>query len=166
MLYCICQQEKGGESEVQKRVSGNEYRLTVVCIDSYREGVLAGRFYNPYVPAGESFQSLTQFLRKMEDLLDGMSFPQSFTAARGFTSPPEVDAAQPPDESPREGRLATFGVRVLFRQNASWQGAVSWLEGGREESFRSVLELILLMDSVLAEAELPRSEAREEVRNE
>ena len=147
------------------RVSGNEYRLTVVCVDSYRDGVLAGRFYNPYRPGGESFRSLTQFLRGMEDLLDGMSFPQSFTAARGFSPPPEIDPSPPPDEGPRVGRLATFGVRVLFRQNASWQGSVSWLEGRREESFRSVLELVLLMDSVLARTG-PPGKAGEERRNE
>ena len=48
--------------------------------------------------------------------------------------------------------MATFAVRVLFRQNASWQGEVTWLEGKREESFRSVLELILLMDGALQES--------------
>jgi hypothetical protein len=40
-------------------------------------------------------------------------------------------------------------VRVLFRQNASWQGSLTWLEEGKEESFRSVLELLLLMHSAL-----------------
>ena len=40
-------------------------------------------------------------------------------------------------------------VRVIFRQNASWQGSVSWLEGRRDESFRSVLELLMLLNSAL-----------------
>jgi hypothetical protein len=40
-------------------------------------------------------------------------------------------------------------VRVLFRQNASWQGSVTWMEGRQEESFRSALELLLLMKSAL-----------------
>ena len=40
-------------------------------------------------------------------------------------------------------------VRILFRQNASWQGSVLWREGGQEERFRSALELVLLMDSAL-----------------
>lgn len=38
---------------------------------------------------------------------------------------------------------------VLFCQNASRQGSVMWLEEGREENFRSVLELLLMMDSAL-----------------
>jgi len=41
-------------------------------------------------------------------------------------------------------------VKVLFRQNASWQGSIAWLEGKREESFRSVLELLLLIDSAVS----------------
>ena len=48
---------------------------------------------------------------------------------------------------PHNGDVATFAVRVLFRQNASWQGSILWVEGDREESFRSVLELIFLLDS-------------------
>lgn len=44
-------------------------------------------------------------------------------------------------------------VCVLFRQNASWQGSEQWIEGAREESFRSVLELALLMDGALSSSE-------------
>lgn len=132
----------------------NEYRTTVVCVDSYENGVLAGRFYNPSCPEGQRFSSLIQFLVKMEDMLDEMRFPQSFTAARSFGEAASERPGGPPSggKVERDGALATFSVRVLFRQNASWQGSVSWLEGGREESFRSVLELILLMDSALNKA--------------
>ena len=49
----------------------------------------------------------------------------------------------------QRGEAATFALRILFRQNASWQGSITWLEGEAEQSFRSVLELILLMDSAL-----------------
>ena len=42
---------------------------------------------------------------------------------------------------------------MIFRQNASWQGSVTWLDKGREESFRSVLELLLLMDSAIGPSE-------------
>lgn len=145
---------------MQTRIHGNEYRTTVVCIDSYDGAVPEGRFYNPCFRGGQRFQSLVQFLLKMEDTLDGLRLPQSFTAARAFAPPPKLRGKGPPDPGPQEGKLATFAVRVLFRQNASWQGSVTWLEGGREESFRSVLELILLMDSVLSKSE---SESKKQV---
>ena len=63
---------------------------------------------------------------------------------------------------PHNGDVATFAVRVLFRQNASWQGSVVWLEGKKEEKFRSALELFNLMGSALSgglteQKELPAS---------
>lgn len=135
---------------MQRRVSENKYRTTMVCIDSYDGNVLNGRLYNPYIPKGWGFGSLMQFLLGMEDLLDGMNFPQSFNAIRSFSDTARDPEARPPMvETPRDGRLATFAVRVLFRQNASWQGSLTWLEEDREESFRSVLELLLLMHSAL-----------------
>ena len=130
------------------RAWGAEYRSTTVCIDSYEDAVPVGRFYNPYLKEGRTFQSLSQFLVEMERVLDTMDFPKSFTATRSFASPP-VHITGPPGEQSQQGKAATFTVKVLFRQNASWQGTVTWLEGRREQSFRSVLELILLMDSAM-----------------
>ena len=135
---------------MQERICGNEFRTTLICVDSYEQGVPEGRFYNPSCPGGVGFGSLIQLLSKMEDLLDQMRFPQSYTVVRAFSAAPAPWDAQPGAEKrSQKGRLATFSVRVLFRQNASWQGTVSWLEGGREENFRSVLELVLLMDSAM-----------------
>ena len=62
---------------------------------------------------------------------------------------PIFDVAGPSGEVSHVGELATFAVRVLFRQNTSWQGSITWCEGKREEPFRSVLELILLMSTAL-----------------
>ena len=49
------------------------------------------------------------------------------------------------------GRLATFIVRILFRQNAVSPGRArsSGSRAEQEERFRSALELVLLMDSAL-----------------
>ena len=136
---------------------GNEYRLTTVCIDSYENGEFKGRFYNPHLKAGKEFLSLTHFLKEMEALFDDMNFPQSFNNIRSFATPPLYRQGSPPDDGIQKGNLATFAVRVLFRQNASWQGSVSWLNQRKEQSFRSALELILLMDSALCETLTPQS---------
>lgn len=130
------------------RIWGEEYRTTLVCVDSYEQGVPRGRFYNPYMPKEKSFHSLTHFLQEMDGTLDAMDFPRAFTATRTFAPTPRLDTG-PPGEETRTGQKATFTIRILFRQNASWQGSITWLEGKREQSFRSVLELILLMGSAL-----------------
>ena len=140
---------------MQPRMWENEYRATMVCIDSNDEGALKGRFYNQYCPGGEQFQGVMEFLRKMEDMLNQMQFPQSFSVVRTFGESSAVEREAPAEMVSWEGKLATFAVKVLFRQNASWQGSVTWLEGRREESFRSVLELLLLLDSALRAVERP-----------
>lgn len=43
----------------------------------------------------------------------------------------------------------TFIVNVKYRQNATWQGTVTWVEEKKKASFRSLLELIKLMDSAI-----------------
>ena len=118
-----------------------------MCIDSAQEGLLTGRVYHPYLPSGAEFKNLMQFLLVMEDLLDKLQFPQSFTAHRSFRMQPEPAPPLPSENEPHTGKIATFSVRVIFRQNASWQGSVTWLEEKTEENFRSVLELVLLMHS-------------------
>ncbi len=47
-----------------------------------------------------------------------------------------------------KGRLATLKTRVMFRQNAEWQGNARWLEEDLTEDFSSVLELMMLIDSM------------------
>ena len=130
------------------KVWGEEYRTTTIHIRSYENGVLDGCFDNPYLPEGKAFHSAMQLLQEMERALDAMELPKSYTAVRGFAPTPELAAGEPAAESPSDG-LATFAVRVIFRQNASWQGSVTWLEGKREQSFRSVLELLFLIDNAL-----------------
>ena len=130
---------------------GNAYRATTVCIDSYEKGVLAGRLFNPYFDTGQAFESLTQFLFLMEKALDAMQFPQSTHAMRTFAGSSGLWPERPETDF-RQGRAATFVAKVLFRQNASWQGSVQWMEGQREQSFRSALELIFLLDNALRSA--------------
>ena len=48
----------------------------------------------------------------------------------------------------------TVKVSILpSRQHTSWQGVITWMEERMEQSFRSVMELILLMDSALRQNE-------------
>lgn len=131
----------------------NQYRATQVCVDSYRDGVLAGRLYHQAVSEPLPFRSTIQFLLQMEDLLDQMQFPQSFHAVRSFGELPQKppgkvsrDAAQP------AGEQATFVLKIFFRQNTSWQGSITWTETGLDQNFRSVLELLFLIDDALKRA--------------
>lgn len=131
-------------------VHGNEYRNTVVCVDSYENHVMKGYFSNLFIPEAVPFNSTIEFLKAMEDMLEGLKLPQSFTVIRGFSKRPEEAERMPSVEWAASGKKATFTIRIMFRQNSSWQGSIRWIEGKAEQSFRSVLELLFLMDSGLS----------------
>ena len=50
-----------------------------------------------------------------------------------------------------EDRSRTFVVRFLFYENCTCQGTLYWQEGHREESFRSFLELVLMMSGAIGD---------------
>ena len=127
----------------------NGYQTTMICVDSYNECVLEGRFYNQYCPDGISFHGAIDLLKKMETILNEHKAVQSFSTVRSFAEKPAASVLTSSGEVNCKGKVATFVTKVLFRQNASWQGSVSWVEGRNEVPFRSVLELLLLIDSAI-----------------
>ncbi|MBE7723999.1 MAG: hypothetical protein E7244_06000 [Enterocloster citroniae] len=47
----------------------------------------------------------------------------------------------------KTGDEGTFVVHVRYRQNATWQGDVIWVEKKKRQSFRSAMELLHLINS-------------------
>lgn len=119
----------------------------LLCVDSYENGVPRGHMY--LGQEGQCFDSLSQLLLRAEQLLERNGGVQSFTTPRIFSLVRPLGDASCDAERLSRGTAATFEMRVLFRQHASWQGELLWLEKNTRQSFRSVLELITLMDSAL-----------------
>ena len=47
---------------------------------------------------------------------------------------------------------ATFSIQIQFQQHATWQGTITWAEGGKSQKFRSELEMLkLMMEAVSAD---------------
>ena len=138
-----------------RNMHGELYRNLRLCVDSYDKGMMAGRLYYPGLEQGSMiFHSFVELLVKVEGLLDEAKFPQSYTARRFFVPLTEGFSVKgAPELAEQTGQLATFVVRLLFRQHASWQGSVIWLEGKGEQNFRSVLELVLLLNNALGGCE-------------
>lgn len=44
---------------------------------------------------------------------------------------------------------STFLIRIYFKQHANWQGTIQWLETNKTIPFRSVLELISLLNEAV-----------------
>ena len=139
---------------MQSQSSNNVSTTMIICVNSYNQGIPSGHFC-PYAQEGKGYEfySLVQLIVGIENVLNSASFPQSFTVARSFFATPESEIVSRKGPSILRGERATFMVKILFRQHTSWQGTITWLENKSEQAFRSVLELILLMDSALNSTE-------------
>ncbi len=120
-------------------------RVCIIKIFSYENRNPRGIIQNPNFEQDVPFDSLTQLIFSMDELFDEIGTPQRTMAPRGFVK----EAAEARETKPGEPVMATFRVDVMFRQNASWQGNLIWLDKKQESQFRSVLELIMIMDGAL-----------------
>jgi len=64
----------------------------------------------------------------------------------------------PARKQPKEQDLA-FYIRVQYRQNATMQGTIQWMDGRKSSVFRSALELGHLINEALKEAAEKRGES-------
>jgi len=112
-------------------------------LDSYDNGVPVGTLYCPVQGKLGSFCSLIQLLSHIERMLDA----DATSHFRESVSPPPRET--PSATIPLRGSLASFSLHVLFRMNSSWQGTVTWLEGEQTQHFRSVMELIHLINNAM-----------------
>ena len=109
-----------------------------------------------------SFAGASDLIVYLDNLYDEWKYPQRATTQRTFKETREVqtrgaaahlnskEKVRTVDELyAARGELATFMLHVEYRQNASWQGHVIWLEEEKLRSFQSVLELLRLMDRAL-----------------
>ena len=49
----------------------------------------------------------------------------------------------------------SFVVKIQYRQHATWQGTLEWLDGHRTQHFRSTMEMLKLMEEVVEASEVP-----------
>jgi len=137
-----------GDRGLPEKIYGNECRNTMVFVDSYEDRVPKGRYFNPSMPAQAEFCGVMELLIGLDSLMDRMDFPRAFNELRRFG---EISYKAPDTEvTAGRGKAATFSLRVVYRQNSSWQGSLVWVDGKTEQAFRSVLELLMLMDSALS----------------
>ena len=128
-----------------------EMKTSIVKIFSYIDKNPVGTLGNPYFEREQVFTNLTQLLLIIENLQDAISYPQKSMEWRTFRKDgaKQVIATASEDEYQDKKPLATFKINIIFRQNASWQGSIHWMEKSLETEFRSALEMIFLIDNVL-----------------
>jgi hypothetical protein len=123
-----------------------------ISVESYEDKRPRGRVFFPAFMEELPFNSAMQMLDAVADCIDRLGYVGESCELRSFAAGGGSRCVQKPlplgGLPPRE-EVASFRIRIIFMQNASWQGTVYWEQGNEEQSFRSVFELLSLMDSAL-----------------
>ena len=142
-----------GMSYVQKIVTDVRYNL---CIDKFVDDEVIGKFYHCFSDKPVEFKTAFGMINSFEKVMDMIGYPQKTTKRRIFIGSGlnEVNKVKEltkimsdTDVMKNRGEKATFIVEVKYRENATWQGTVKWVEENKEQNFRRALELIKLIDS-------------------
>lgn len=135
------------------RIDISAPNIVNVCIDRVTETEKAGRMYSCYEKEAYFFSNELQLLKKMEDLMNRLNYPQNSMNSRTYSREnvqhreERPEKVQETEEIFRErGEAGTFMIHVQYRQNATWQGRVVHVETDEVIGFRSALELLKILD--------------------
>ena len=143
-----------------------DIKTFTIYIDSFSDSVISGEFFNPFKMGVESFNGLTALVLRIDECLNTDNVPQHFSNVRTFYPSASVQEEGALPIRFGSGKIATFSVNILYRQNASWQGTITWLEEKVTQHFRSVLELIYLVDNALDESKAVKTKwSQDEVKS-
>lgn len=113
-------------------------REAVVTVLTYDNGIMDGYLQHPRLGEKEKVESLSQMILLLNSLLD---------MENCLDSP--LPLVQPVCRSVKS--IAVFCIQILFREHYTWQGRLIWQNGRQEYVFHSAIELIQLVDEILAE---------------
>jgi hypothetical protein len=137
----------------------------ILCMDSAGLDDMEARLWHGYSKEAIKISAPEQMLSEMEALFELINYPRATTSPRRF-SEQEESAVQDrsgsqgtPQNVPRyltdgellekRGKQATFIIRVQQRQNSNWQGRITWVERDRTLRFRTIMEMVRLIENAL-----------------
>lgn len=114
---------------------------------------IQGRVYSKYYHKLFQFNNELELIRGLNEMFDSIGFPQITCQPRSFFDKPirqnirkAEDTVDNTLDEVLENPKTTFIVNVQYRQNASWQGSITWVEQDKKRNFRSALEMMELME--------------------
>lgn len=129
----------------------------VLCVNAVSGGRVQGELYHSYSRDPVPFSNMGEMTFAMERVYDALKFPHPSTNTRTFV--PAKSAGEVFQERSRimsdesllskHGDIGTFIVRVQHRQNSSWQGRITWMEEDKTVCFRSIWEMIKLIENAV-----------------
>ena len=128
-----------------------EMKITIIEVVAYDERIISGRVINPFYAEPKPFYGMIQLLSLIENIHTELNYPEPTMEMRSYGDDTETltltDCSRP--DLLIKPAIAIFKTNLYYKQNASWQGSIIWAEKDSMANFRSVLELIYLIDETL-----------------
>ena len=143
----------------------------ILCINEKKGRELSGLLYHSYSLEPAGFRNIEEMTKIMERLYDELQYPHIGNNQRSFV---QADQTYPKTTQERNrimsdekllskhGDIGTFIVRVQHRQNSSWQGRLTWMEQNQTLNFRSIWEMIKLIESAMDTVSIQEEDGEEE----
>lgn len=109
----------------------------ILLVQSYQDGKMYGQLIHPRTGMPEEIRSIPQLILRLDEIL----LQEHSLVGHYAHRPVGFDGVD---------RIATLRIQILFREQYTWQGRILWEEQRKEATFRSVLELIQILDEILA----------------
>ena len=135
-----------------------------IALLSYENGVVCGDLHSPVLKKSIQFHNLTELILIMDQIMKDLNIPeydernhhviiknQSLDIQLDYQDLKRDNFEKHLNHSlmyPKKSK-DIFTVKVMYRQNNSWQGEMTWLRTNKTRFFRSALELVELIYSVI-----------------
>lgn len=134
--------------------------MRLECHEKYVEG----EFRHLYARESQTFNSISEFIYKLELMLEQIKIPQATTRCRKWWGDPckcrcgdDNDAPEKQWEFSEDPLMINgsaglfFLIHIRYRCNSSWQGEIRWLKKNCTMMFRSVLELLMVLEGTVCQ---------------
>jgi hypothetical protein len=125
----------------------------LISLETGKHGAMKGYVFSGYYHRVYAFVNECDLLFSVSMLCDSMQYPQTSFRRRRFGLKCVKTVVRKADDFVDEEmetimgqEKASFVVHIQFRQNATWQGTITWVEKDRTQNFRSAFEMLKLMD--------------------
>ena len=150
--------KQGSLEELYFPVTDTYIVMRLECHEKFVEG----EFRHLYVQESETFNSISEFIYKLELMLEQIKVPQATTRCRkGWGDPVKCKHGDDRDAPAKqwkfhaeplmlEGKKGLFFLmHIRYRCNSSWHGEIRWLRTNCTMMFRSVLELLMVLEGTV-----------------
>lgn len=121
----------------------SSHQICNVGIDEYEENSAGGVLYAKQAEEPLLFDSSIQMAKQMIYLLNQAD--SDVGQSKKLINQESLSYYR------KRGKKATFCIQILFREHSSIQGIMHWKERREQTSFRSFLEMLMLMDAAISQ---------------